>query len=54
MKNLLMILICCAIVYSCSGCSTMFSLEFDGEKWSIGLGGEVPQIPLIDYEKELN
>lgn len=54
MKNILMILICLSIIFTCSGCSITFSLKSDGENWSIGIGGEVPQIPMIDYEKNIN
>lgn len=52
MKTILMILICLAMFFS-TGCSAMVGFEFDGENWKFKLGGDVPKIPLIDYEKDL-
>lgn len=49
-----MMVIAGLLIVSCSGCSATIGFVFDGQNWNFTLGGEVPQIPLIDYEKELD
>jgi len=49
MKTLLLLIIGASLILI-QGCSTMFTIDFDGENWNFGIGGKVPKIPLIDYD----
>jgi hypothetical protein len=52
MKILQLILIC-ILLAACSGCSAIFSVKWDGKNWSLGVSGEAPEVPFIDYEVDI-